>query len=161
MAVDFFLKLDSIDGESAADGHTNEISLLSFSWGGSQVSSVAGTGGSGAGKVSLENIHIMKYYDKASPALFKALISGTHIKTGVLSACKSGVTGGGGKPFLKVSFEELFVSNLSVSGSSEIPAESVSFSYNKIKVEYSTQNEQGILTAVAAVSYDLKANKVS
>jgi type VI secretion system secreted protein Hcp len=161
MAVDFFLKLDSIDGESVADGHTNEITLLSFSWGGSQVSSVAGTGGSGAGKVSLENIHIMKYYDKASPSLFKALISGTHIKTGVLSACKSGVTGGGGKPFLKVSFEELFVSNLSVSGSSEVPAESVSFSYNKIKVEYSTQNEQGILTAVAAVSYDLKANKTT
>jgi type VI secretion system secreted protein Hcp len=161
MAVDFFLKLDSIDGESVADGHTNEITLLSFSWGGSQVSSVAGTGGSGAGKVSLENLHIMKYYDKASPSLFKALISGTHIKTGVLSACKSGVTGGGGKPFLKVSLEELFVSNLSVSGSSEVPAESVSFSYNKIKVEYSTQNEQGILTAVAAVTYDLKANKVS
>ncbi|WP_058188926.1 Hcp family type VI secretion system effector [Terracidiphilus gabretensis] len=159
MAVDFFLKLDSIDGESAADGHTNEISLLSFSWGGSQVSSVAGTGGSGAGKVSLENLHAMKYYDKASPSLFKALISGTHIKTGVLSACKSGVTGG--KPFLKVSFEELFVTNLSISGSSETPAESVSFSYNKIKVEYSTQDEKGILTAVAAVSYDLKANKVS
>ncbi len=159
MAVDFFLKLDSITGESVADGHTDEIQLLSFSWGGSQVSSVAGTGGSGAGKVSLENLHAMKYYDKASPQLFKALISGTHIKTGVLSAVKTGVTGG--KPFLKVSLEELFVTNLSVSGSSEVPAESVSFSYNKIKIEYSTQNEQGILTAVGAVSYDVKANKVS
>jgi|ERR1700721_2928442 type VI secretion system secreted protein Hcp len=159
MAVDFFLKLDSIAGESVAAGHTDEITLLSFSWGGNQVSSVSGTGGSGAGKVSLENIHVMKYYDKSSPLLFKSLISGTHIKTGVLSACKSGVTGG--KPFLKVSFEELFVTNLSVSGSSEIPAESVSFSYNKIKVEYSTQDEKGILTAVAAVSYDLKSNTVS
>jgi type VI secretion system secreted protein Hcp len=159
MAVDFFLKLDSIAGESVADGHSGEITLLSFSWGGSQVSSVAGTGGSGAGKVSLENLHVMKYYDKASPLLFKSLISGTHITTGVLSACKSGVTGG--KPFLKVSFDELFVTNLSISGSSEVPAESVSFSYNKIKVEYSTQDEKGILTAVAAVSYDLKANKVS
>jgi type VI secretion system secreted protein Hcp len=159
MAVDFFLKLDSITGESVADGHKDEIQLLSFSWGGSQVSSVAGTGGSGAGKVSLENIHVMKYYDKASPTLFKSLVSGTHIKTGVLSAVKSGVTEG--KPFLKVSFEELFVTNVSISGSSEIPAESISFSYNKIKVEYSTQNEQGILTAVASVSYDVKQNKVA
>ena len=159
MAVDFFLKLDSIPGESVADGHKDEITLLSFSWGGSQVSSVAGTGGSGAGKVSLENLHVMKYYDKASPTIFKALVSGTHIKTGVLSAVKSGVTGG--KPYLKISFEELFVTNSSISGSSETPAESVSFSYNKIKVEYSTQNEQGILTAVASVSYDLKQNKVA
>jgi type VI secretion system secreted protein Hcp len=159
MAVDFFLKLDSITGESVADGHSDEIQLLSFSWGGSQVTSVAGTGGSGAGKVSLENLHAMKYYDKASPTLFKALVSGTHIKTGVLSAVKAGVTGG--KPFLKVSLEELFVTNISVSGSSEIPAESVSFSYNKIKIEYSTQNEQGILTAVGSVSYDVKQNKVA
>jgi type VI secretion system secreted protein Hcp len=158
MAVDFFLKLDSITGESQDANHKDEIQLLSFSWSGSQVSSVSGTGGSGAGKVSLDHFQIMKSYDKSSPQLFKSLVSGTHIKTGMLSAVKSGADG---KPFLKVSFEELFVTNLSTSGSSEIPAESVSFSYNKIKVEYSTQNDQGILTAVGAVSYDLKQNKVS
>jgi len=131
---------------------------MSFSWGGSQVTSVAGTGGSGAGKVDLSDISFMKMYDKASPQAFKAMISGTHIKTGVLSATKAG---GGGKPFLKISLGEMFVTSQQVSASSEIPTESISFSYNTIKVEYSTQNEQGILTAVGAVSYDLKANKPS
>jgi type VI secretion system secreted protein Hcp len=159
MAVDFFLELDSIKGESQDENYKDQIQLLSFSWGGSQVTSVAGTGGSGAGKVSLENLHVMKYYDKASTDLFKALVSGTHIKTGTLSAVKAGVPGG--KPFLKVSLGELFVTNLSESGSSEIPAESVSFSYNKIKIEYFTQNEQGITTAAGQVTYELKANKVS
>jgi type VI secretion system secreted protein Hcp len=158
MAVDFFLKLDAIDGESADENHKNEIQLLSFSWGGTQVTSVAGTGGSGAGKVSLSDFTVMKYMDKGSPPIFKALISGTHIKTGVLSAVKAGA---GGKPFLKLSFDELYVTSHQISASSEIPTESVSFSYNKIKVEYSVQNEQGILTATAAVNYDLKANKVS
>jgi type VI secretion system secreted protein Hcp len=158
MAVDFYLKLDAIQGESADENHKDEIQLLSFSWGGSQVTSVAGTGGSGAGKADLSDLSIMKYMDKSSPSLFKSLISGTHIKTGVLSAVK---TGAGGKPFLKLSFEELFVTSQQVSASSEIPSESVSFSYNKIKVEYSVQNEQGILTAVAAVSYDTKGNKVT
>jgi len=119
---------------------------------------VAGTGESGAGKVDLSDLSIMKYYDKASPAVFKALVSGTHIKTGVLSATKAGA---GGKPFLKISLGELFVTSHQVSASSEIPSESVSFSYNTIKVEYSTQNEQGILTAVGAVQYDIKANKPS
>lgn len=159
MAVDFFLELDSIKGESQDANYKDQIQLLSFSWGGSQVSSVAGTGGSGAGKVSLEHFHAMKYYDKASTDLFKALVSGTHIKSGVLSAVKTGVPGG--KPFIKVTLNELFISNLSVSGSSEIPAESVSFSYNKIKIEYFTQNEQGISTAAGSVTYDLKQNKVS
>jgi len=158
MAVDFFLKLDGIDGESQDESHKNEIQLLSYSWGGSQVTSVAGTGGSGAGKVSLSELSVMKYMDKATPRLFKALCSGEHIKTGVLSAVKAGAAG---KPFLKLSIEELFVSNYQVSGSSEIPTESVSFSYNKIKIEYSTQNEQGILTAIGAVTYDLKVNKLS
>jgi type VI secretion system secreted protein Hcp len=158
MAVDFYLKLDSIDGESADADHKDEIQLLSFSWGGSQVTSVAGTGGSGAGKADLADLSIMKNMDKASAPIFKALLSGTHIKTGVLSAVK---TGAGGKPFLKITFEELFITSQQISASSEIPSEGVSFSYNKIKVEYSTQNEDGILTATGAVNYDLKANKVT
>jgi type VI secretion system secreted protein Hcp len=158
MAVDFFLKLEGIPGESVADGHKDEITVLSFSWGASQVSSVAGTGGSGAGKADLSDLNLMKYYDKASPAMYKALLTGTHIKTGVLTAAK---TGANGKPFLKISLGELFVTSQQISGSNEVPTESVSFSYNTIKVEYSTQNEQGILTAVGAVNYDLKANKVT
>lgn len=31
--VDYFLKLDTIDGESTADRHKGEIEVLSFSWG--------------------------------------------------------------------------------------------------------------------------------
>jgi type VI secretion system secreted protein Hcp len=158
MAVDFYFKLDAIDGEAVTVGFEKQCQLLSFSWGGSQVTSVAGTGGSGAGKVDLMDINVMKHYDKASPQLFKSLISGTHIKTGVLSAVKAGT---GQKPYLKITFGELFVTSLQDSASSENPTESVSFSYNTIKIEYSTQNEQGILTAVGAVSYDLKAGKVS
>jgi len=158
MSVDYYLKLDGIEGEAVSTGFEKQIQLLSFSWGGSQTTSVAGTGGSGAGKVDLSDLSVMKYYDKSSPQVFKALVTGTHIKTGVLSATKAG---GGGKPFLKISLAELFVTSNQISASSEIPTESVSFSYNTIKVEYSTQNEQGILTAVGAVNYDVKTNKPS
>jgi len=158
MAVDFFLQLDSIKGESMDSGHKDEITVLSWSWGASQVTSVSGSGGSGAGKASLSDLHVVKNYDVASVPLFKALLAGTHIKTGVLTANKAG---GDGKPFLKVSLEELFVTSVQSSGSSEIPTESVSFSYNKIKVEYSKQNEQGVLTAAGSTTYDLKANKIS
>ncbi len=59
MAVDYFLKLDGIDGESADSNHKNEIQIMSWSWGAANVSSVAGTGGSGAGKVSLGDFTIM------------------------------------------------------------------------------------------------------
>ncbi len=158
MAVDFYLKLKDIEGEAVTAGFEKQIQLLSFSWGGSNVSSVAGTGGSGAGRVDLSDLSIMKHMDKATPALFKALISGTHIPTGVLEATKAG---GKGKPFLKLSFEELYVTSQQVSASSEIPTESISFSYNKIKEEYWTQDEKGTLTAAGDVTYELKANKVT
>jgi type VI secretion system secreted protein Hcp len=156
MAVDFYLKLDGIDGEAVTKGFEKQISLLSFSWGGSQTSSVAGTGGSGAGKVDLANLSIMKHMDKATTPVFKAMVKGTHIKTGVLSATKAGSDG---KVFLKLSFEELFVTSQQVSASSEIPTESVSFSYNQIKEEYWTQDEKGTLTATGSVTYNTKTNE--
>jgi type VI secretion system secreted protein Hcp len=158
MAVDYFLKLDGIQGESADDQHKNEIQIMSWSWGASQVSSVAGTGGSGAGKADLSDFSIMTYFDKATPKFFKSIIAGTHIATGTMSAIKSGA---GGKPYLKVDFKELFVSSLQISGSSEVPTVSLSFTYNEIKIDYSTQDEKGNLASTGPITYNTKGNKVS
>ena len=130
MAVDFFLKLSNdIKGESVDTKHKDEIQVMSFSWGASQTTSVAGTGGSGAGKANLADFSIMKTYDLASTPLFKALLKGTDITSGVLTATKSG---GSGDPFMKLTFGELFVTSTQISGSSEVPMESVSFSYNTL-----------------------------
>jgi type VI secretion system secreted protein Hcp len=161
MAVDYYLKVDGIDGEATTKNFQNQIQILSFSWGGSQTSSVAGTGGSGAGKVDLSELSITKHMDKATTKFFNALCAGTHIKSAVLSATKAGAGGGTGGVFLKITLGELFVTSLHTSASNELPAESVSFSYNTVKVEYSTQDNQGVLTAAGSVSYDLKANTVS
>lgn len=158
MAVDYFLKLDGIEGESLDEKHKNEIQIMSWSWGANNVSSVSGTGGSGAGKVSLSDFNIMTNFDKATPKFFKSVCAGTHIKAGTMSAIKAGADG---KPYLKVDFKELFVTALQMSGSSEIPTVSVSFSYNEIKIDYSTQNEQGNLTSTGPVGYDLKGNKLT
>lgn len=158
MAVDYFLKLDGIQGESTDDKHKNEITILSWSWGASQISSVAGTGGSGAGKASLSDFSVMAYFDKSTPLFFKHVCAGTHIKTGEMSAIKSGSDG---KPYLKVDFKELFVTNLQISASSEIPSVSITFSYNEIKIDYSEQNEAGNLTSTGAITYDTKKNTLT
>ena len=39
MAVDYFLKIDGIEGESKDSKHAKEIDLLSWSWGASQTGS--------------------------------------------------------------------------------------------------------------------------
>jgi type VI secretion system secreted protein Hcp len=158
MAVDYFLKLDGIQGESVDSNHKDEIQIMSWSWGASQVSSVAGTGGSGAGKADLSDFSIMTYFDKATPKFFKSIGAGTHIKTGTMSAVKSGADG---KPYLKVDFKEMFVSNLQISGSSEVPTVSISFSYNEIKIDYSVQDEQGNLKSTGPITYNTKENKLT
>ena len=100
----------------------------------------------------------MTNFDKSTPKVFKSLCAGAHIKSGTITAIKSG---GDGKPYLTVDLSELFVSSLQISGSSEVPTVSISLSYNTIKVDYSTQNEQGNLTSTGPISYDLKQNKLS
>ena len=70
-AVDMFLKITGIDGESQDKTHKNEIEILSFSWGVSNAGTGAFGMGSGSGKASVSDINIMKHVDKSTPNLWK------------------------------------------------------------------------------------------
>ena len=100
----------------------------------------------------------MKTLDKASPKLLNSITTGTHIKTATLTAQEIEAARA---PYLKIDFGELFVTSVQFSASSEIPTESVSFSYNHIKVEYKLQDEGGTLKTGAQFEYDVKGNKVT
>lgn len=158
MAVDYFLKVDGIEGESVDEKHKNEIQIMSWSWGASNVSSVAGTGGSGAGKADVSDFNCMTYFDKATPKFFKNIVKGTHIPKGTLTAIKAGADG---KPYLKVVFNEIFVTSLQMSASGETPTVSLSFTYNEIKMDYSMQDDKGNLVSTGEVTFNTKQNKVS
>ena len=75
-AVDYFLKIDGIDGESVDSKHAGAIEPLSFSWGLSQAGSFATGGGAGAGKVQFQDFHFTSNTSKASPKLMLACASG-------------------------------------------------------------------------------------
>jgi type VI secretion system secreted protein Hcp len=66
-AVDYFLKLDGIEGESKDDKHKNEIDVESWSWGETQTGASGFGGGGGAGKVSMQDFHFTMKMNKASP----------------------------------------------------------------------------------------------
>ena len=69
MAVDYFLKLKGIEGESTDEKHKNEIDVQSWSWGETQSGSAASGGGSGAGKVAMQDFNFVMKVNKASPKL--------------------------------------------------------------------------------------------
>jgi type VI secretion system secreted protein Hcp len=156
MAVDYFLKIQGIEGESHDAKHANEIDVLSFSWGETQTGTHAGGGGGGAGKVSMQDFHFVMKTNKASPKLLLACANGEHIKEATLVARKAGKDQ---QDFMKIKFTDLLVSSYQTGGSStsdEIPMDQISLNYSKIEYEYREQAADGTLKGPVKAGYDLK-----
>ena len=66
--VDFFLKIDSVLGDSHDSHHKDEIEVIAFSWGETHAGSLSATG-SGGGKVAIEDFHFTALIGVASPKL--------------------------------------------------------------------------------------------
>jgi len=161
-AVDYFLKLDGIEGESKADKHTNEIDVLSFSWGATQTGTFAsGTGGGGAGKVSMQDFHFTMEHSKASPALMLACAQGDHIKSAILTCRKAGKEQ---QEFLKITMSDVLVSSFQTGGSAGgnvVPTDQVSLNFAKIEHEYKQQDTTGKVTGSVKKQFDLRTVKGS
>src|SRR5262245_7006243 len=89
-AVDFFLKIEGIDGESTDDKHKGEIDIQSFSWGVTNTGSHGAGGGGGTGKSVFQDLHFTTHVNKSSPKLMLACATGEHLKKAVLTVRKAG-----------------------------------------------------------------------
>ena len=156
MAVEIFLKIDGVTGES--NGHAGEIEVFSFSLGASNPSSVAYGHGSGAGKVDISSLSIQKQVDNASAKLFQNCASGKHFGTGTLVVREAG----GDKPveYYKLEMAECFIDSVSWGGSAGggKPSESVAMSFSSLKITYFPQNEDGSQGTQQQGSWDIKKN---
>ena len=160
MAIfDAFLKIDGIEGESQDSKHKGEIELESFSWGAQQTGTAASGGGMGAGKVAMQDFHITKKVDKASPKLMLACADGEHLKKAVLTARKAGKDQ---QEFLKVTLSDLLVSSYQTGGHGHgeiIPTDQISLNFAKIEMEYKEQKPDGTLGGAVKAGYDVKTMK--
>ncbi len=157
--VDYFLKIDGIDGESGDSKHKGEIEVQSFSWGETNAGTFSGGGGGGAGKVSMQDFHFTMPVNKSSPKLLLACASGEHIKKAVLTARKAGKDQ---QEFYKITMSDLLVSSYQTGGSGQgsvLPLDQVSLNFAKLEFEYKEQKADGTLGGAVKVGWDLKANK--
>src|SRR5918994_158291 len=158
-AVDYFLKIDGIQGESLDSKHKGEIQLESFSWGETNLGTAPSAGGGGAGKVQMQDLHFVMQINKASPKLMLACASGKHIKQAVLTARKAGKAQ---QEFLVFKFTDVLVSSYQTGGSQHaevLPMDQVSFNFARIELEYRPQKADGSLDAPIKAGWDLKTNK--
>ena len=156
MAVDVYLKIGDVKGESKDAKHKDEIEVLSWSWGISNPVDARAGAGKGAGKANFNDLSFMHSVDKSSPVLLKACAMGDHFADATLVSRKAGK---GQQEYLIVKLKEVFVSSVQPSGSSEHPMESVSISFGHIDLEYKPQKDDGSLDAGVHFIYDLLKNK--
>ncbi|MDN5514252.1 type VI secretion system tube protein Hcp [Ectopseudomonas composti] len=143
MAVDIFIKIGDIKGESQDKTHKDEIEVLNWSWGMSQSGNMhTGTGG-GAGKVSIQDLSLTKFVDKASPNLMMHCSSGKHVPKVTLTVRKAG--GDSQVEYLIINLEEVLISSLSTggSGSDDRLIENITLNFAKVTVDYQPQKADG------------------
>jgi type VI secretion system secreted protein Hcp len=156
MAVDFFLKIDGIPGESADGKHKDEIDVLSWSWGASQTGTMSYGGGGGAGKVQMQDFHFTMRMNKATPKLILACANGEHIKKAVFVARKAGKEQ---QEYMKITMSDILVANYSTGGGGDEPIENIALNFSKVEMEYKPQNAKGQLEAAVTAGWDLKKNQ--
>jgi type VI secretion system secreted protein Hcp len=155
-AVDYFLKIDGIPGESTDDKHKGEIVLTSFSLGETNPSTIgSATGGAGAGKVSFHDFTFTTKFSKASPKLMLACATGQHIPNALMTARKRR----GGFEFLFVKMSTVLVNSVQTEGVDDVPTESISFVFGAIKVDYKEQKNNGSIGATTSFAWNLIGNK--
>jgi type VI secretion system secreted protein Hcp len=140
MAVSITLKFKDIKGESQIKGHEGEIDILSWS--------------GGSGSADVEDLHLTKYIDKASPVLMDASFKGKDLKEATLYVMK---VSGAGKPieYLRISMSgTVFVS--AIHQGEQLPndrhGETLDLNFRLVKIEHTGQKADG--SADATISHD-------
>ena len=126
-AVDYYLRIEGIDGEATAKGQENAINVESYSWG---VSNPA-VDSAGAGKATFKEFTVRKQTDKSSPKLMVACAAGQHIKSAVLTARRVNNRGAVGD-YLVIRLEDVVITSYQVGGTGEGAIDVVGFSFAKI-----------------------------
>lgn len=158
-AVDYFLKIEGIQGESTSQKHKNEIEVLSWSWGETQTGVQAGSGGAGAGKVQISPLHVVAHTSLASPKLFLACASGQHFQKAVLTAARQAK--GKAQDYLIWTFSDVLVTSFQIGAENQdaLPVDAFELSFDKIEVEYKPIKADGSLGSSVTAGWDLKSNK--
>ena len=169
MADDFFLKIMGIEGESQDARHKGEITLDTWSFGGSAEEMVGGmVGGKPSGptrpgvvngRFNAQDFQFTAKVSKASPKLFEACTTGMRLRDVILFARRAGTEQ---QDYLRIRLSDVLVASYQLSGSSgtgDVPVDQVSCSFARIEIEYKEQRLDGSLGGSVTAMVDLNKNR--
>jgi type VI secretion system secreted protein Hcp len=139
VAVDYFLELANIEGESKSKLHKNEIDVISWHWG--ATSQQASPGGGRQRKV--EEFTFVHRLDKASPLLLNAFAQNTDLGFATLTV---ELAGSPPLDYARYEMNHPFVSAIHPSAEgSQSPVEEVSLAFTELTVTYHQRKSDGTL----------------
>ena len=131
-AVDYFLEVNGVPGESQDAKLAKAIDVKDYSWGASQSADKKGP--------RLGDLVITHNVDLASPPLFQRLVTGATIPSAELIARKAGENQ---FIFLRFCFQNVQVTSIQQAAGDEAPTEKVSFAYAAVSEQYTQQDNTG------------------
>jgi len=145
MAIDVYLQIDGIKGESQDDKYKDWIELTSAEWGVIQPRSATAStaGGHTAERCELRSISVTKLADLSSPILMQTCAAGKTLPKARLEFMRAD---GDGKPinYYTVEIENVMISSITPeSGEGGVVRESVQLAYSKMKWKYTKQGIRG------------------
>lgn len=158
MAIDTFIKMGDLKGDSQVKGFEDQIQLLAWSWGMSQAGTTHIGSGGGGGKVNVNDLSFTHYVDSSTPKLMEACCKGKHYPEATITMRKAG---GDPLPFLTIKLTDIIVTSVSEGGSAgeEMLTENVTLNFAAFEVSYQAQDNKGAKKGGAVtIKYDIAKN---
>ena len=160
MAVSIFLKFEgpNVPGESIVHSHEKEIDIVSWKWSMTQSGTMhVPTGGSG--KVSVQDVELIKKVDSSSPILMTYCCNGKHFDKAILT-CEE-ASGGVPVKYWTLTMEKVIIKQVENShvGGEERSPEQVKLNFAKYRVEYIPQDPSGAPQPAIPHTFDIAKNQ--
>jgi type VI secretion system secreted protein Hcp len=162
MAIDVYLQIEGVKGESADSTHKDWIECESVAWAVTQPRSATSStaGGHTAERAELSEISLVKIADLASPVLAQHCASGKTLAKAKFEFFRADGTGERVK-YYEIELENVLIGHIAPSvGAGSIMAESVALKFSKVKWKYTQQKIGGGTGGNTSGGWDAAANKV-
>lgn len=163
MAIDVYLQIDGIKGESADSAHPCWIELTSAQWGVKQPKSATAStaGGHTAERCEHQSIAITKLVDLSSPILMQTCSAGKTIPKARLEFMRADGQGERVK-YYEVELENVLIGNISqVVHEGDVLHDSIGLKFSKVKWKYSQQKIGGGAGGNTSGGWDLSTNRIA